>query len=356
MRLISTSISPIATPGSRCAKSYHFNSVADRIAGRFSFREGSVVAHGRFAVGLRGWSFGFTVDGVHDHYHFALKDGALVATAGVGCFDCAGIGNVGAFEGLNNASSTSGNYNTGLLNGDFNGGTRNGNHNVGVFNGNFNGMGYSVGGPGLAIERQSQQRRLQRQFQRRWLRPRSRFQPRTRFRHAQHRGEVRPRRRLARRRAGAEMRPASWRSRTARRSHPTPIAGQTGGRAAIRTIAHSKDDAGPVSGSVRPPRRRAIGLTPDRSRRSSFHPIAFFRADRSRATRTTGPHVVLFHAYQICRRVDATIADRIVAPLFGAGPVAHRPSYLRRAATKPAQGDLVGSWAHGLMTGRHAPH
>jgi hypothetical protein len=54
-----------------------------------------------------------------------------------------GTGNVGAFNGLGNTSSTSGNNNTGALNGNGNGSTNNGNGNLGSFNGNLNGVGSS---------------------------------------------------------------------------------------------------------------------------------------------------------------------------------------------------------------------
>ena len=43
-----------------------------------------------------------------------------------------GTGNIGAFNGLGNSSTTSGNNNLGALNGNGNGSTNNGNGNVGV--------------------------------------------------------------------------------------------------------------------------------------------------------------------------------------------------------------------------------
>jgi hypothetical protein len=58
----------------------------------------------------------------------------------IGYFN-AGMGNIGAFNGLGNSSASDGNYNTGVFNGDGNGGTANGNDNIGAFNGNFNGLG-----------------------------------------------------------------------------------------------------------------------------------------------------------------------------------------------------------------------
>ena len=52
-----------------------------------------------------------------------------------------GSGNIGAFNGLANASASSGNGNIGVFNGDVNGGANDGNYNIGGFNGGLNGLG-----------------------------------------------------------------------------------------------------------------------------------------------------------------------------------------------------------------------
>ena len=57
----------------------------------------------------------------------------------IGSFN-GGAGNIGAFNGLWNASATSGNNNIGVFNGLGNGGVYDGNGNVGGFNGNLNGL------------------------------------------------------------------------------------------------------------------------------------------------------------------------------------------------------------------------
>ena len=57
----------------------------------------------------------------------------------IGSFN-GGAGNIGAFNGLWNASATSGNNNIGVFNGLGNGGVYDGNGNVGAFNGNLNGL------------------------------------------------------------------------------------------------------------------------------------------------------------------------------------------------------------------------
>jgi hypothetical protein len=70
-------------------------------------------------------------------------DGFLSTATGhhdIGYFN-GGSGNIGAFNGLGNSSTTDGNDNIGVFNGDGNGGQDNGNHNIGAFNGNFNGLG-----------------------------------------------------------------------------------------------------------------------------------------------------------------------------------------------------------------------
>lgn len=113
------------------------------IFGRFTFQDGSVTASGFFRHSADTWSVSFKTNGIPGITRLVMTDGSLGQASFNGCYECGGVGNVGAFEGLGNASPTSGNYNVGVFNGDFNGGSFNGNHNVGVFNGNFNGLGYS---------------------------------------------------------------------------------------------------------------------------------------------------------------------------------------------------------------------
>jgi hypothetical protein len=134
------------------------------IFGRYSFLYNGFNATGRFSDVGGIWRFTVNAPGLNANF-MINQQGQMLTGDGMlfsNCILCGGTGNVGAFNGLGNLSTTSGNNNVGLfngdfntalysgnsnvglLNGDFNGGAFNGNGNFGLFNGNFNGVGYSI--------------------------------------------------------------------------------------------------------------------------------------------------------------------------------------------------------------------
>ena len=116
------------------------------VTGRFAFRDGPALARGVFSIRNGTYTFSFRISGRPRVDHISVTENGIERANFAGCTLCGGFGNVGAFEGLGNASRTSGNMNTGVFNGDFNGAAFNGNGNLGAFNGNFNGLGYAPNG------------------------------------------------------------------------------------------------------------------------------------------------------------------------------------------------------------------
>jgi hypothetical protein len=118
------------------------------IFGRYSFSYRGFNATGqfsdiggiwRFTVNSLAWNASFMIN---QQGQMFTGDGGLFS----GCIVCGGTGNIGAFNGLGNLSSTSGNNNVGLFEGDFNSALYSGNNNVGVLNGNFNGGAFNGNG------------------------------------------------------------------------------------------------------------------------------------------------------------------------------------------------------------------